>query len=255
MIEDNSIDISAERQILQNLLALDIASEEIERYGVHPDQFIEWYGNPDGKPVCLVHGGIFHGCANVAYLRPAALALGEAGYRVALVEYRYVAGSPDFALADLETLARHPILENAIWVGHSLGAVLVFNILFNPELTPKHAVGLAPIFDLRRDVEEFHNRVPSLVTQWMGGSPVTIPDVYAAFDPAVIYARLGADGFSSSDLRLDIIHGVQDQTVPVNRSHELSGEPFSVALVPEANHNAVVLPGHDAWILFLGALG
>ncbi|MDY5585323.1 MAG: hypothetical protein SPG61_06005 [Arcanobacterium sp.] len=246
---------SPEREVVQNLLALDIACEEVERYGMHPDQFIEWYGPTDGKVVCFVHGGYFHEDGTLGYLRPAALALAEAGYRVALVEYRFIDGAPELSLEDVAALTRHPQLANAIWLGHSAGSILVFHAIFNEELAPKHGVVLAPIFDLRRDVEEFQKDTPSVLARWIGGSPTAIPDVYAQLDPAVQYARLGADAFSRLGLRLDMIHGVLDRTIPAQRTRELSTEPFNIAMVPDANHVDVIRPGHDAWILLLGALG
>lgn len=245
----------AERAVRDTLRALDVASDEIERYGVHPDQYIEWYGPRDGKVVCFVHGGYFHEDGTLSYLRPAALALGEAGYRVALVEYRRVMGDAGVSLEDMSVLARHPELAEATWLGHSAGSILVLDVLFNPDLAPAHAVVVAPIFDLRRDVEEFPDMTKSELAAWLGGPPEHYADAYAALDPAVAYARLGTDAFVARGYRLDMIHGVLDATIPVQRTKDLMAEPFNIALVPDANHNDVIRPGHDAWILLLGALG
>lgn len=244
-----------EQKVRDNLRALDVASLEIERYGVHPDQFIEWYGPEGGKVVCFVHGGFFHEDGTLSYLRPAAFALGEAGYRVALVEYRRIAGNTSATMEDMSVLTRHRRLRGATWLGHSAGSIPVLNVLFDPDLAPSHAVVLAPIFDLRRDVEEFKDTAKSDLARWVGGSPQQVPNAYADFDSAVAYARLGADGFSSRGYRLDVIHGALDETIPVQRSRDLAAEPFNVAIVAEANHNDVICPGHDAWILLLGALG
>ncbi|WP_124054183.1 alpha/beta hydrolase family protein [Arcanobacterium ihumii] len=246
---------SPEKQVLENLLALDVASEELERYGVHPDQFIEWYGPEDGTVICFIHGGFFHEDGTLRYLRPSALALGEEGYRIALPEFRRVPGNPAPSLEDMATLARHPLLANATWLGHSAGSLNVLNVLFNTELQPSHGVVLAPIFDLRRDAEEFPNLSASKTVHWLGGTPDRIPDVYQEYDPAVRYSRLGADGFVGAGYRLDIIHGALDATIPIQRTRDLATEPFNIAIVPDANHNDVIRPGHDAWLFLLGALG
>ncbi|MBM7824844.1 pimeloyl-ACP methyl ester carboxylesterase [Arcanobacterium pluranimalium] len=249
------IEKTPEKQVLENLLALDVASEEIERYGVHPDQYIEWYGPEDGKVICFIHGGFFHEDGTLRYLRPSALSLGEVGYRIALPEFRRIPGNPAVSLEDMATLARHPQLAEATWLGHSAGSLNVLNVLFDTELRPSHGVVLAPIFDLRRDAEETPSLSSAATIHWLGGTPAEIPDVYQEFDPAVRYARLGADGFSSAGYRLDIIHGALDATIPVQRTRDLASEPFNIAIVPDANHNDVIRPGHDAWLLLLGALG
>ncbi|WP_353065073.1 alpha/beta hydrolase [Arcanobacterium hippocoleae] len=244
--------------MITDLASLDVASEEVEKYGVHPDQFIEWYGPITGRVVVAVHG--FTETDNrLSYLRPAALALGDAGYRVALVEYRQMPHHPEITFEDIATLARHPRLQNAIWFGHSIGSLCVLKALYDPENSIKHCVVAAPIMNLRREVEEeetSNSQIAQTITQWMGGSPNYLPDTYAEYDPAVLYVRNGsADGFAANGYHLDIIHGSADQTIPVQHIKTLQAEPFNIAIVADANHNDVICPGHDAWLFLLGALG
>ncbi len=247
--------LTDELRVLDALLALDVASEQVERYGMHPDQFIEWYGPEDGKVVTFIHGGYFHQDGSLSYLRPAALALGEAGYRVALPEYRRIAENFALTIADMRTLAMHPQLADSVWVGHSAGSIFVLNVLFNMDLSPAHAVVLAPIFDMARDVTEFVEPSSSKLAQWVGGMPTEMPATYAAYDPMSLYRQLGTDVFVNLNYQLDIIHGELDKTIPIQRTRDLVSEPFNIAIVPNANHQDVISPAHDAWILLLGALG
>lgn len=238
------------------LQSLDVESVEIERYGVHPDQFIEWYGPETGAPVVLWHGGYFHENGMLTYLRPAAYALGEAGYRVALPEYRYIAGQPEVTFADSATLAQHPKLAGAVWAGHSLGAVIALRALFSDDLPVDHVVALSPIVDMARAAREDSARLSvNPVRDWLQALPDENPEAYLEWEPLVLYALMGAVGFQRRALRLDIIHGALDQTVPVQRTQDLQGEPFNIAIVPGENHNDVIRPGSDSWLIFLGALG
>ncbi|MDY6142670.1 MAG: alpha/beta fold hydrolase [Arcanobacterium sp.] len=247
-------ELTAEDQTFETLRSLDVMAASIERYGVHPDQIIEWFGPDDGKLVCFIHGGFFHEDGTLAYLRPAAFALGEAGFRVALPEYRRLKKNVEATFEDLRTLALLPQLQGAIWIGHSLGGALAADVLFDDELPVTHAVLLAPILDLARDVNERGIREHSSTAKFMGGLPEDIPDVYERFEPLKAYERIEPAGFASRGLRLDIIHGANDETVPVQRSRDLAQEPFNIAVVPGANHSDLIRPGHDAWLLLLGAL-
>ena len=251
-----SLSERAEARVISTLSSLDVGAEEIERYGMHPDQYIEWYGPADGRRVVFIHGGYFHEDGTLNYLRPAALALGEAGYRVALPEYRRSAGQPEVTFEDMHTLARHPKLDGAVWLGHSMGCVFVLHVLFSLDTKVTHAVALSPIADLAREAEEDQGRYGrNPVAQWLGGMPDEIPDIYGRCEPLGLYAAMGSAGFQQRALRLDIIHGSLDQTVPVSRTKDLLNEPFNIAIVQGNNHNDTIRPGSDSWLLLLGCLG
>ena len=250
-----SADVADELNISHTLRSLDVAPEKVERYGIHPDQYIEWYGSSAGSPVCLIHGGYFHEDGTLSYLRPAACALGEAGYSVALVEYRREEGNQEVSFNDIEKLAEHPRLARAVWVGHSAGAVFALHALFADTNKVKHAVVLSPIFDLARAAQEDLGKSSNPTLRWMKGLPSEIPAAYQRWEPMEMYRNMGADGFRDRDLRLDVIHGAQDQTVPVARTRDLIGEPFNFAIVPHENHNDAIRPGSDSWFLLLGCLG
>ncbi|MDD7465645.1 MAG: hypothetical protein PUK59_05350 [Actinomycetaceae bacterium] len=247
---------AAEVQVMGNLQSLDVASECIERYGVHPDQFIEWYGADDGAVVTMIHGGYFHEDGTLTYMRPAALALAQNGYRVALAEYRHELGNPKVSRDDMETLARHPQLGEAVWIGHSSGAIFTSYVLFNDSLPVRRCVALAPIFDLARAAEEdAHELDINPIAQWLQNMPDQDPQLYAQWEPLAGYYAMGSAGFQQRGLHLDVIHGTHDHTVPVARTREFLAEPFNIALVPGENHYDVIRPGSDSWLLLLGALG
>lgn len=244
--------VSAERQVLLNLLALELHTGEIEPYGADPDQIIEWHGPLDGEMVVYVHGGYFRATTDRTHARPAAIALAQAGYRVALVEYRRVAGSPLLSLEDMKTLAKHPLLRDAAWVGHSAGGTFVLDVVLDRELEPRRAIALAPLADLILDANE--NVDGGQTAVWVGGMPEDLPEVYAQVDPLTLFRKLGHAAFTAKGVQADIIHGALDETVPVERSRALRGEAFSVAILPEANHFDLIRPDSDAWLLLLGAL-
>ncbi|MFY9262257.1 MAG: alpha/beta hydrolase [Actinomycetaceae bacterium] len=243
---------SVERKTLDVLGALSIASEEIEAYGSDPAQFIEWFGPADGELIVFIHGGGFRSNLTLAHARPAALALGSEGYRVALVETRKELGNPNLTWADMCTLAQREDFADALWVGHSLGGTLVLDVVFSDKVPVHRAVVLAPFFSLTEEVEEFGD--PTQIANWMGGTPCDWPDTYAQLDPALRYADLGPDGYAKRNLRVRVLQGDKDVTNPAARLRNVMKLPFEIAVIPGANHVDLIRPGHDAWLLLLGAL-
>lgn len=239
-----------EERAVQWLRTLPIRPDRVESYGEAPNQVIEWYGDPAGQPVCLVHGALFHHA--LAATRPAARALARAGYCVGLVDYRRVDARPELAAADYTTLGMHPVLGQAIWVGHDVGGTFAMNVALAPETAVCSAVLLAPILDLARDVHEADDG--GTTARWIGGLPEEVPDRYAVYDPLFTYYQVGPARFRARELSVDIIHGVDDALVPVDRSRELRAEPFNLAVVEGADHLDLIRPDRDAWVFLLGAL-
>jgi 3-oxoadipate enol-lactonase len=122
------------RTILATLAALLLApaayasEHELPRVAVNGGE-MEYaeYGNPDGEPVILIHGGMVAD----AFL-PLAMTYELSDYRVILVHLRGHAGSlrieAPFGSAeyarDIVTLMDALDIASAHWVGHSLGAVI-----------------------------------------------------------------------------------------------------------------------------------
>lgn len=222
-----------EDAVLARLLAADPGPGDEQRYGEGPDHVWEWWG-PEGAPVVvLVHGGYFRPAVDRTHARPMAAALSEAGYRVALAEYRRVPGDPDASVDDLVLLADH-LGRNGeapvAWVGHSAGGTLAMLLLLLGK-TRGPVVALAPVADLARAATE--GLGDEAVSAWMGGLPGEVA-AYARLDPAVLLRR---DGFP--DAQLTVVHPAEDGTVPAVHTRDLG---IPATLVPGASHFDVVDP-------------
>ncbi|QOQ38270.1 alpha/beta hydrolase family protein [Trueperella pecoris] len=245
---------SSEDNVIDWLRSLPVFPDAIEHYGQDPHQIIEWYGDPAAKPICFVHGGCFHDANALPATRPAARALAEAGYYVGLVDYRIADARPELTSSDAMKLAVHPVLGEAIWVGHDAGGAFAMNVVMAPETPVRAAVLLAPILDLARDVREDPEGHNGPTARWIGGSPEECPERYAMYDPMFNYYHVGPARFRARDLSIDIIHGADDQMIGVERSRDVRAEPFNLAIVEGADHIDLICPGQDAWVYFLGAL-
>ncbi|WP_126416123.1 alpha/beta hydrolase family protein [Trueperella bialowiezensis] len=255
---DNShmqVTAQGEAQAADRLARQLVFPSSVERYGDDDRQVIEWYGDADAaRTICFLHGGKFSGNGLLAATRPAASALAQTGYRVALPQMRFEPGRPELAANDAQRLAMHPQLASAVWVGHDAGALFALNVVLASELEPASAVLLAPIIDLAREVREDPAGEHGHAAVWIGGTLEERADRYALYDPLFNYYQLGEAKFRGRELSVNIIHGTADQSVPVARSRDLRSEPFNLAVVEGANHIDVIQPGHDAWVYLLGAL-
>lgn len=241
-----------ERHTMDVLAGLSIASEEIERYGSDPAQFIEWYGPAAGDIIVFIHGAGFRSEMGMEYARPAALSLGSEGYRVALVQMRKERGNPNVTLADLNLLSEREDFRGALWLGHSLGGSLVMSLVMSPDNAPTRGVVLAPYVTLTHEVTDYGD--PSGIATWIGARADEAPELYERLDPRERFKALGAEGYASQGLSIKLLHGDADTILPVSSLRSLINAPFEVAVVPGANHMDLIRPGHDAWILLLGAL-
>lgn len=241
-----------ERAKAQWLAGLPVAPDSIECYGHSAAEVIEWYGDPEDRPICFLHGGHFHDDALPA-TRPAARALSQAGYYVGLADYRLVAGRPELTAHDYMALGMHPILGQAIWVGHDAGGTFAMNVVLAPETQVRTAILLAPVLDLACDARGGAGQINPLI-RWIGGTPEDHPERYALYDPLFTYYQVGSARFRARNLSLSIIHGVDDSVVDVDWSREVRGEPFNLAVLEGADHIDLIHPDHDAWVYFLGAL-
>lgn len=66
--------------------------------------------------------------------------------------------------------------------------------------------------------------------------------------------ELGEARFVANELNIQIIHGEDDQTIPLARVRGNASTTIRTAIVPGANHVDLIRPGHDAWLFLLGAL-
>lgn len=205
--------------------------ERIQRYGEHPDQLIEFYGN-GGPLVAAIHGGYWRAKHNREHMRALCAALANSGYQVANIEYRRDPQEPEATFADVKSALG--VLENlTAIIGFSVGGQLA---LLNSEAAHK-LILLAPVTDLGRTREESLGE--DAVDEFFGDSNIE------PFDPMVL-------NFNS---HIYIIHGDADQRVPVAHSRDfVKIKGGSITEISGADHFDVINPESFAFELILRAL-
>ncbi|WP_462418894.1 alpha/beta hydrolase family protein [Kytococcus sp. Marseille-QA3725] len=250
-MSQNTEEIAArEDEVIARLVAeapapgVDIGTAATGQPGPSGDPLVvETFGDePHATPVVLVHGGFWRPTIDRTHLRAAAVVLGKHGHRVALPEYRRVLGDPRVSLTDL--LAVDDLLAAAgwydgparpIWVGHSAGGTLALLRAMQSDRPAVPVVSLAGVTDLPRGHAEQLGK--GAVTDWMGGGPEDLPELYAELDP-----QGGWTGRGTPHARL--LHGQQDATVPAAYSAD---HPALHRIVPGAHHADLVDPASPHW--------
>jgi acetyl esterase/lipase len=244
-------------------------------YGAEPDHVVDlWL--PDGGPaplIVLIHGGFWRAAIDRMHLRPMGGGLVEAGYAVAVPEYRRTGqpgGGWPGTFDDVATaLDRLPELlqpygldaADAVWAGHSAGGHLALWASLRHQL-PADAPWQLPAAPAVRKVVSLAGCADlSLVSDWrlgrgaandlMGGTPTEYPDRYALADPSVLLP--GA-------VPTIHLHGTEDGHVPIAIGREYAtrarraGSPIEFVELPAVEHFALIDPLSAAWSLVLAAL-
>lgn len=244
-------------------------------YGAEPDHVVDlWL--PQGEPaplVVLLHGGFWRATIDRMHLRPMAGGLVEAGYAVAVPEYRRIGqagGGWPGTFADVATmLDRLPELvapygldaADAVWAGHSAGGHLALWASLRHRLptdTPWH---LPTVPAVRKVVSLAGCADLSLVSAWqlgrgaandlIGGTPGEHPDRYALADPSLLLP--GA-------VPTVHLHGTEDGHVPIAIGREYAARarrvasPIEFLELPAVEHFALIDPLSTAWPHVLAAL-
>lgn len=202
-----------------------------------------------GVTVVLVHGGFWRAEWDRTHLRPMAQALADAGYAVALPEYRRT-GMPggswpgpgvDLATALAAIRADEGLPTPTVLVGHSAGGHLATWLVHHPEAVGVlGAVSLAGCLDLR-----MVGRLgldDGAADALMGGSAWRDEE------------HLGADpmDLGPTPVPLRIVHGSADEWVPVEVSESWMvrcGTPGRDALtvLAGADHFDLIDPAAPTW--------
>jgi acetyl esterase/lipase len=227
------------------------------RYAGHQEAVVDLHlpggsrpTGPDTRLVVLLHGGFWKQEWDRRHSRPMARALAGLGAVVATPEYRRVRGGGGWPITcdDVELAVRRlPELLDGLGIatgemtltGHSAGGHLVL-WLCTRGLPVRRAVALAPVCDLR---EAMRQHLGDDATQaFLGGADPAEADPMTLFDQ-----RPPAD--------VAIVHGVEDETVPVSLSRGFADRHPWVELheVP-AGHMEVIEPGSAAWPAVVAAL-
>lgn len=235
----------------------------VVRYGPATSQFGELWlpPTPGPRPVTiLVHGGFWRDTFGLDLMDDLAADLAAAGYAVWNIEYRRtgedgggwpgtftdVAAAVDHVAA---LAADHPLdVGRVAVVGHSAGAHLALWAAgrsalpagepgAEPLVSPRAAVGLAPVVDLVGAAEDGIGL--AAVDLLLGGPPAEVPERYRSATP-----RFGAE------VRTVIVRGDADTAVPNRYSLPASGTvPDGVELVDVAgaDHFDLIDTDHAAW--------
>ena len=191
--------------------------------------------------VVLFHGGFWRPAYDRSHAGPMSVALAHAGWTVATIEYRRVAGKPDLTLQDVVgAVAALPALVerhngNVVLIGHSAGGHLV--LWASASAAGQHISGvlaLAPAADL--ELSAARGLGGGAVNAFLGVDVRARPDV----DP-----KLGPTPRAA----VTIVHGARDDTVPLEISQSyVAAHPHTRLIeLPDAGHLAVIDPLSPAW--------
>lgn len=220
-------------------------------YGEHADQVVELRhpATPGSRPLALVlHGGFWRAEFGLRTMDAVAVALADAGWVSANVEYRRLGPGAYRPLLDDVAAARrrldgHP---SVVAIGHSAGGHLA--LWLAAEGLVDSAVALGGVCDLAAAAHA--GLGDDAVQELLGGERADVPDAYAAADPA---ERLPLG------VRHTLVHGVRDDRVPVSharayaRRARAEGDECRLVEV-DAGHFEVIDPRSPVWADVLDAL-
>jgi acetyl esterase/lipase len=204
----------------------------------------------------FIHGGFWRSAIDRKYSGPLANDLAARGWPVAAIEYRRVGqegggwpGTFDDVRAALRAVpelvsglgvdGRRPILA-----GHSAGGHLAMWYSVEEPDRVGGVLALAPVCDLVATHDQWLDN--GAAADLLGGGPEQVPDRYDAADPMVR---------PRPDVPIIVVHGTQDQRVPVQQSREYARRHgVQLAELPGMEHFGVVDPESPAWPFVLTSL-
>jgi acetyl esterase/lipase len=227
-----------------------------EAYGSDPNQFIE-LRLPRTKrpyPVLLnLHGGYWRAKYDLTHAGHMCEALRAAGLATFNVEYRRV-GNPGGGwpgtFADIRSAYRYARqearrfqldLNRLVVLGHSAGGQLALCLAAH-ETSLRRAIALAGVVDLRKAFALHLSH--DAVVEFLGGTPEEVPEHYREADPMELKVP---------QARQWLIHGTDDDTVPVEFSREYvqhkkkSGEPAQLIEIHGCGHFDLIDPDSAAF--------
>jgi acetyl esterase/lipase len=229
-------------------------ADAVIAYGDGPEQIADVrHGRcntqPSARPLAIVlHGGYWRPTYDRTHTSPMADALATQGWTVATPEYRRIPGDPDATLADIrralailpEAVEGHD--GRCIAIGHSAGGHLaLWAAATLPAPRLQGVLALAPVADLA-----LAHRMAlgdGAVQAFLG----TAPEQRLELDPC----RLDAPNCA-----VEIVHGMQDEVVPLEISEAYSARHARTRLTPvdDCGHFQLIDPLSAAWVDVLDAL-
>lgn len=246
-------------------------------YGLDPAQVYDVrLPRPDGDAVdatvLVVHGGFWRAAYDRTHAGPQAQALADAGFHVAVGEYRRagmpgggVPGTLDDIAALVAAVAHDPDLPDPlVLVGHSAGGHLVSWAANQPwaqrhppsseSATSSDAAGLAGVVALAGCVDL---RATARMRLGSDAAPA-----FVGVDDLDDDAWQVADPMDSLPPRVPVrlVHGDADHIVPLEVTHEylsaarLAGGDVGLDVVAGAGHYELIDPEHPAFARVLAAI-
>jgi acetyl esterase/lipase len=215
----------------------------IVSYGPGPEDVGEVQLGGDDLPlVVVIHGGFWRPSYDRRHLRPMIHALAAEGFTAVAPEYRRIPGDPDAALADVRVALRVLPVElrgrhdgRVVVVGHSAGGHLA---LWAASVAPAAGlvgtVALAPLADLAgADRERLGD---GAVGDFLGASASARPDL----DPTRMV---------SATAPVTLLHGADDETVPLRQSEVYAAAHHDAVLkpLPGVGHLDLIDPLSAVW--------
>ena len=230
--------------------------EAVVRYAEHEDGVIDLHLPEDTGSqerlhlVVFLHGGFWKQAYDRRHVRPLARALVAEGVAVAAPEYRRVGGSGGWPMTGDDVLAAYHLLPDLLdglglradvvtVAGHSAGGHLALWLAAHAGAVD-HVVGLGAVGDLTGAARDcLGDRATQAL---LGGDPQEVPGAYAAADPLRLLAG------ASPGTRISLVHGTQDDVVPVTQSRALAERyPQADLIELPCGHFEVIDPLSSVW--------
>ncbi|NKQ59188.1 alpha/beta hydrolase [Amycolatopsis sp. K13G38] len=192
------------------------------------------------KPlVVFLHGGFWRARYDRTHTRVLCAALRDAGWPVASLEYRRVAGKPDYYTEDirsaLSVVPGQMPGRGVVVAGHSAGGQLALWVASTcPPQGLAGTLALAPVADLA--AADQARLGDGAVAEFLGARARDRPDL----DPALL---------PSPDGPVVVIHGDADTAVPVSLSASyVDANPAAkLVVLPGVAHFELIDPGSATW--------
>lgn len=224
---------------------------ETLRYGEHAAQVLDLHGPgpPDRRPLLLIlHGGFWRPPFTRRNTKALAVALSEAGWTCANVEYRRLGPGTYRPMLDDVRRARERLaaFDRAVAVGHSAGGHLA--LWLAAEGAADAAVALGGVCDLE---DAFRAGLGGgAVAELLGGGPDEVREAYDLADPG---------GRLPLGRPQVLVHGRADDRVPIEHARRYAagareaGDDCRLVEV-DADHFAPIDPRSAAWRTIVDAM-
>jgi acetyl esterase/lipase len=226
--------------------------DETLAYGTEPDQIadVRFGGERASRRplVVLIHGGFWRPTIDRMHTGPMAVAMVEAGWTVAAIEYRRVPHHPNFTIDDVAAalkelpskIGKHD--GRVIVMGHSAGGHLTLWAASKrpiPQLAGALALGPAADLQLANEL----NLGDGAARLFLGEDPKNRTDL----DPKRM---------PSPAIPVTIVHGEQDDIVPVALAEPYVATHRKARLVKlrDTGHFGVIDPLSRAWPIVMEQL-